>query len=230
MRKLGKNVRIHPDTQIDAEALRIGDNSTVEAGCEITVGSLVIGAKSIIRKNSIIRGRDIEAGQHFYMDHHAEIGGGSCFSKRSRLRIGDHFHLGSYSMINTAREVTIGNEVGIGRLSNIYTHGAYLNVLEGFPEQWGPVRIGNNVWMPNVTVMPNVTIGDNTVIAACSMVNRDIEGGGLWAGVPARRVDGVAYPNPWPEEKRRAYLERIKEEAENYEDELRRHGIRNVFA
>ena len=50
VRKLSQNIRIQLDTQVDAEAHRIGDNSTVEAGCEITVGSLVIGAKSIIQE------------------------------------------------------------------------------------------------------------------------------------------------------------------------------------
>lgn len=201
------------------KVLRFGELSILEAGAEIDCERLIIGLHGTIRKNAIIRGRDIEIGSNFYMDHHAEIGGGSCFDANSRLRIGDNCHLGSYSIINTAREVTIGNNVGIGRLSNIYTHGAYLNVLEGFPEQWGPVKIGNNVWIPNATIMPGVTIGDNTVIAACSMVNRDIEGGGLWAGIPARRIEGVKYPDPWTKQKQEEYLRNLK-------DDPRRHGIR----
>lgn len=201
-----------------------GRNVKLEAGIEIEAVNLRIGDNSIIRKNAIIRGRDIEIGHHFYMDHHAEIGGGSCFGEQSKLRIGNHCHLGSYSMINTARPVTIGDEVGIGRFSSIYTHGAYLNVLEGFPEQWGPVRIGSHVWIPQATILPNVTIGDNTVIAAMSLVNRNIVGGGLWAGIPARRIKGVKYPNPWPLAKRRSYLKQIGSDP----NELRRHGIRNL--
>lgn len=200
--------------------MRYGESCRIEKGVEIDAQHLIIGDHSIIRKNAIIGGRDIEIGHHFYMDHHAEIGGGSCFDADSRLRIGDDCHLGSYSMINTAREVTIGNNVGLGRFTNVYTHGAYLNVLEGFPEQWGSVRIGNNVWIPNATILPGVTIGDNTVIAACSMVNRDIEGGGLWAGIPARRIEGVKYPDPWTKEKREEYLRSLK-------DDPRRHGIRD---
>jgi len=227
MKEIAEDVRIADDVEINARVLRIGKNTILEKGCEIYVDRLVIGQDSIIRKNCVIRGRDIETGHHFYMDHHAEIGGGSCFGRHSRLRIGHHFHLGSYSMVNTAREVTIGNEVGIGRLSNIYTHGAYLNVLLGFPEQWGPVRIGSNVWIPCATILPNVTIGDNTVIAACSLVNKDIEGGGLWAGIPAERVEGVVYPNPWPDHKRKEYLAKLKEDVDDFPDELRRHGIRD---
>ena len=181
---------------------------------------------ALIRDNTRIVGRDIEVGHKFYMDHHAEIGGGSCYGKKSRLRIGDHFHMGSYSLINTAREVTIGDVVGMGRFSSIHTHGAYLNVLDGFPEQWGPVRIGNNVWLPNATILPNVTIGDNTVVASKSLVNKDIEGGGLWAGVPAKKKEGVKYPEPMHSHDRIAYLEGLKTDDK---EELRRHGIREAI-
>ena len=38
-----------------------------------------------------------------------------------------------------------------------------------------PVKIGNNVWCgANVTVLKGVTIGDGAVIAAGSVVNRDV--------------------------------------------------------
>jgi len=178
----------------------------------------------LIRDNVRIAGRDIELGHKFYADHHAEIGGGSCYGSKSRLKIGDCFHMGCYSLINTAREVIIGDVVGMGRFSSIHTHGAYLSVLDGFPEQWGPVHIGNNVWLPNATVLPNVTIGSNTVVANNSLVNKDIEGGGLWAGIPVKRIMGVNYPNPMHSQDRIAYLEGFKN---CDEEELRRHGIRN---
>lgn len=203
--------------------LRFGESCAIEPGAEIDAQRLTIGDHSVIRGNAIIKGRDIRIGHHFYMNHHAEIGGSSCFEKQSKLRIGDNCHLGSYSMINTSREVTIGNNVGIGRLSNIYTHGAYLDVRMGFPEKWGPVKIGDNVWIPNATILPGVTIGDNTVIAACSLVNHDIRGGGLWAGIPAKRVEGVKYPDPWSREKCQSYLKTLKRQGED----PRRHGIRS---
>lgn len=119
-------------------------------------------------------------------------------------------------------------ELGVGSMlcdfpnKHLHEHGAYLDVTQGFPEQWGPVHIGNNVWIPNATILPNVSIGDNTVIAACSLVNKSIEGGGLWAGIPARKVEGVTYPNPTSEGERKAYLDSIGSDKE----ELRRHGIR----
>ena len=42
-------------------------------------------------------------------------------------------------------------------------------------EQAFPINIGNNVWLcGSVTITPGVTIGDNTIIAAGSVVTRDI--------------------------------------------------------
>lgn len=52
-----------------------------------------------------------------------------------------------------------------------------------------PITVGNNVWIgANVTVLPSVTIGDGSVIAAGSVVNKDIPSGVLAMGVPCRAV------------------------------------------
>lgn len=50
-----------------------------------------------------------------------------------------------------------------------------------------PVVLGNNVWLgARVIVLPGVTIGDNTVVAAGSVVTRDLPPGVVAAGVPAK--------------------------------------------
>jgi acetyltransferase-like isoleucine patch superfamily enzyme len=37
-------------------------------------------------------------------------------------------------------------------------------------------------------LLPGVVLGDDVVVAAGAVVNRDCVAGGLYAGVPARRV------------------------------------------
>lgn len=139
--------------------------------------SLEIGPGARIRDYCIIKGRNVKIGKNFVMNHHAEIGGGSCFEKDSSLIIGDNCHLGSYAIINTSRAVKIGNEVGMGRFSNLYTHGAWLNPLEDFPYSFGEITIGNKVWIPSATILPNTEIGNNVVISEGAKIQGVIESG-----------------------------------------------------
>ena len=52
-----------------------------------------------------------------------------------------------------------------------------------------PVVIGERVWIGmNATVLKGVTVGDGAVIAACSVVTRNVPPGSLVAGNPAQIV------------------------------------------
>lgn len=44
----------------------------------------------------------------------------------------------------------------------------------------------------NATVLSNVTIGSNVIIAAGSLVNKDVPDGKIVAGVPAKIVGDIA--------------------------------------
>lgn len=55
---------------------------------------------------------------------------------------------------------------------------------------YSPINVGNNVFIGiHSIILPGVTIGDNVVIGAGAIVTRDLPGGGVYAGVPARRVN-----------------------------------------
>jgi maltose O-acetyltransferase len=52
-----------------------------------------------------------------------------------------------------------------------------------------PIVVGDNVWLSaGVIVCPGVTIGDDTVVGAGAVVTRDLPGGVVALGVPARAV------------------------------------------
>ena len=52
-----------------------------------------------------------------------------------------------------------------------------------------PIIIGENVWIgSNVRICKGVTIGDNSVIAACSVVTKDVPANAIAAGNPAKIV------------------------------------------
>lgn len=52
-----------------------------------------------------------------------------------------------------------------------------------------PPVVGNGVWIgANVVILRGVTVGDGAVIAAGAVVTRDVPGGEIWGGVPARKM------------------------------------------
>lgn len=54
---------------------------------------------------------------------------------------------------------------------------------------WGIIDVQDNVFIgAHSTILSNVTIGSNVVVAAGSLVNRDVPEGKVVAGVPARVI------------------------------------------
>lgn len=65
-----------------------------------------------------------------------------------------------------------------------------------------PIIIGKNCWIgTNVRICKGVTIGDNSVVAACSVVTKDVPANCIVAGNPARvvktainQIDDASFP------------------------------------
>ena len=174
--------------------LEIGKDVTIEEGAYIKVKHGFIGDRSIIRSGAHIEGTSVELGVESYLDHGAVIGGGSCWDSEASLKTGCWLHMGWNSQLNIARGIVIGEQVGIGIETKIFTHGAYLPLDQGFPTEWGSVLIGDNVWLPNAWVNPGVVIGDNVVVAARSLINTELPAGCFAAGTPAVVIKEHAYP------------------------------------
>ena len=189
----------------------IGKNCKIHSSVEINVIDGYLGDGSVLNSGVKIEGRLIEIGREAFLDSGATIGGGSCFSDTAFLKTKDWLHMGSNSHINIAMGVTVGNSVGIGVNTKIFTHGAYLDSFNiGGPTQWAPVEIGDNVWLPNAWVNPGVTIGNNVVVAAMSLVNKDIPSGSLAGGVPVKILNSKYLPRELSAEEKRILIMNIK--------------------
>jgi acetyltransferase-like isoleucine patch superfamily enzyme len=187
----------------------IHDSVIIHSSAKIDCKSISIGEGSVINANCIIEGTNVEIGRHFWMDTNSIIGGGSCHDPMAFLKAGDFFHMGKNSQVNIARGVTIGDEVGLGIQTQVFTHGAYLNELNGFPVGFSQVIIGSRVWMPNAWVNPGITIGDDVVIAAQSLVNKSIPSGCLAAGIPVKIIKENIYPTSLTENEKYLILDHI---------------------
>ena len=107
---------------------------------------------------------------------------------------GDFTSLGEGTLVNHGAYfmdgggITIGKNVFIGPFCGFYTAThpmAYAQRNKGL-EKALPIKVGDNCWFGgNVSVMPGVTIGSGCVIAAGSVVTKDIPDNSMAAGVPA---------------------------------------------
>ena len=108
-----------------------------------------------------------------------------------RIEVGENFFANYNFIVLDGNYVRIGDNVWIAPNVGIYAAGHPLDVNDRIAgwEYAFPVTIGNNVWIGgSVSIIGGVTIGDNAVVAAGSVVIRDVPANTLVAGNPARVV------------------------------------------
>ncbi|MBV1778362.1 sugar O-acetyltransferase [Paeniglutamicibacter sp. ABSL32-1] len=89
--------------------------------------------------------------------------------------------------------VSIGDDTLIGHNVVIATLNHDLAPSRRADMHPAPVAIGRNVWIgSNATILPGVRIGDDAVVAAASVVTKDVPEGAVVVGSPARVVRTVA--------------------------------------
>lgn len=107
------------------------------------------------------------------------------------IEIGDNFFANYNFVVLDGNYVRIGDNVWIAPNVGIYAAGHPFDVEEriGGLEYAFPVTIGDNVWIGGgVQIIGGVTIGANSIIAAGSVVIRDVPEGTLVAGNPCRVI------------------------------------------
>jgi len=198
---------------INAKKAIIPENSHLGKNVIVNCEHFEIGENSYIGDNVRINCRKFIAGSYLYMTEGVEVGRGGCFGPRSNVTIGNNVGIFERAVLNPSESISIGDNAGIGGEVMIWTHGAWLDVLSGFPSSFGPVKIGENVWLPARTiVLPNSEIGNNCVISVNSVVNRSLPPGCLAGGNPASIIKEGIYPASLREgEKRRIVAEIIDE-------------------
>lgn len=90
--------------------------------------------------------------------------------------------------IRCHEKIEIGENVAISHDVTIMDSDAHEGLWEGY-EKTKPIKIGNHVWIgTRVTILKGVTIGDNAIIAAGSIVTKDVPNNTIVAGVPAKVI------------------------------------------
>ncbi|MEE9611903.1 MAG: acyltransferase [Desulfatiglandales bacterium] len=150
---------------------KIGDNAILRSGtiiyCEVTIGgSFQTGHNVLVREKTKI-GNDVLLGSHSIVDGHTEIGDDVIIQSAA------------YIPLNTV----IGDKVFIGPRA-VLTNDKY--PLRKKATLKGPV-LGKGVSIgANATLLPGIEIGEGAMVAAGSVVTKDVPPWKLALGNPAR--------------------------------------------
>lgn len=157
--------RIAPGHFSPPDGVHLGEGARIHPSCQLFGNNgrdIYIGAKTLIRRGAEMIGP-------------ITIGSGCSFNRDAYVRANVH----------------IGNNVNIGAYSRLVTDTHEIGGANRRAGQWSfpDIRIGNGVFIGvSCTVLGNVTIGDGAVVAAGSLVNKDVPAHTLVGGVPARII------------------------------------------
>jgi acetyltransferase-like isoleucine patch superfamily enzyme len=171
---VGKGVTIR-----QAKYIKAGRNFILQDHCEVNGLSqkgLIFGDKVTIGSYAIIRPTNLYGGE-------AGIG----------LKMGNNSNIGPYSYIGCSGYIEIGNNVMISPRVSIYSENHNFDrtdipmIEQGVTRSF--VKIEDDCWIAaNSVILAGVTIGHGSVVAAGSIVTKDVPPLSIVAGNPAQII------------------------------------------
>jgi acetyltransferase-like isoleucine patch superfamily enzyme len=129
------------------------------------------------------------------------------FPMGGKIEIGENCYIGDMTRIYAMKNITIGDNVLIAHNVNIHdsnSHSIYPETRKGelpyirknghpdsniFNIEIAPIKICDNAWIGyNACIMKGVTIGEGSVVAAGSVVTKDVPPYTVVAGNPAKVI------------------------------------------
>ena len=125
------------------------------------------------------------------------LGSGNVFEERHDIEAGGRIKIGSDNYFNKRvkivcmERIEIGNHCLLADSVHLYDHDHRHEDLNRFICEQGfvtrPIVIGNNVWIgARAIILKGVRIGDGAIVAAGSLVTRDVPADSIVGGVPAK--------------------------------------------
>jgi acetyltransferase-like isoleucine patch superfamily enzyme len=104
------------------------------------------------------------------------------------LRLDAGATVGKRCLLDARGGLHIGRDVNVSGSVSLLT-GSHAIQSPAFEAYYRPITIGPRAWIATgATILPGVTIGEGAVVAAASVVTRDVEPYTIVAGTPAKPI------------------------------------------
>lgn len=172
------NTLIAKDSDLFADIHRIVDENAP------LVAELNTGYKTQAQVRSIlsrITGSEIDESLHVNLPLHTDFG--------RHIRIGKRVFINSAVMLTDLGGITLEDDVLIGPRANIISVNHPTDPTERRGVIVKPVVIKKNAWIgAGATILAGVTVGENAIVAAGSVVTKDVPANCIVGGVPAKII------------------------------------------
>jgi acetyltransferase-like isoleucine patch superfamily enzyme len=176
-----------PSEAIFAKNMKIGENVEIGVGTTICgpdggeAKYIEIGDNTFIGKNSIIQVPELVLGDYIKLHHHALLRG------HKPARIGHNCWIGQNCILDSMGGLNIGNNVGIGAYSQIWTHILFGDTLEGcrFRSTTSTV-IEDDVWFVGHCIVSPIRAEKKSMALVGSVITKEMLSNHIYGGVPAR--------------------------------------------
>jgi len=220
---LGNNCEINDNVIVNCDQISLKDNCTIHNGCRFNVKNITVGENATIGQGVSVTGpgKEIkrEVAEEFSIGDNTFIGnkitisvpvfkaGDYCTLHHymniydcHQVTMGHNCWFGQEVIINSRKTVTMGNNVRVGMRSQIWTHSASGEIIEGtqlFSEK--EVIIEDNVWLNGtVIIAPGLRLRPFSVVMTGSVLTKDTESFHIYAGVPAKDITDKITPYKTP--------------------------------
>ena len=192
----GEEVNLADDVFIEhPEAMEVGDNVTFMRGFHMIgkPGVCRIGSNVTFYPNCFIQGSNgsLVVGDQvdFFPGTYISIGDW----ETSFVEIGHHSHFAPHCVLYGWGGLTIAPYCNVASHTVFATVGHHDEITDRpmalTGEKAGPITLEEDVWIAaNVTLTANTRIAKGCVVGANSVVTKDTEPMGVYAGVPPRRI------------------------------------------
>lgn len=140
---------------------------SIPSGALRTLGAKLMGMK-VAPTAKLYRWREVRDAQNI------SVGAGSI--------------IGMWATLDGREGITIGNNVNFSSEVALWTLQHDYN-SPNFATSGGPIVIGDRAWISfRATILPGVTIGEGAVVAANSVVTKDVAPYTVVGGIPAKKI------------------------------------------